>query len=91
MLQEVGQAVLVRSLLDGTHIGRQVEFGPLGRDGVVTDVISQAVVQRSAAYERVARNLRDHRLQFFFRIRLRKGGQGCRHQRKKDKKSFHYF
>ena len=91
MLQKVSQAVLVRGLLDGAYIGRQVEFGPLGGNGVVTDVIGKSVVQRPATDERVTRYLRDHRLEFFFRIRLREGGQGRRHQRNKDEKSFHNF
>ena len=40
MLQEVGQTVLVRGLLQGTDVGRQVELRPLGGLVIVADVIS---------------------------------------------------
>ena len=45
MLKEVGKAVLVGGLLDGTDMGCQVELGPLGGLVIVTDVVSQTVVQ----------------------------------------------
>ena len=89
VLQEVGQTILIGGFLDGTYIGRQVEFGPLGRNGVVPDVIGEPVVQGPAANSRISRDLRNQGLQFFFRIILRKGGERRRHQRKKEKKSFH--
>ena len=49
MLEEVRQAVLVGQLLQGAHVGGQVELGPLGGFLVVTDVIGQAVVKLADA------------------------------------------
>ena len=49
MFEEVREAVLVGQLLQGAHVGGQVELGPLGGLLVVTDVIGQAVVKLADA------------------------------------------
>ena len=58
VLQEVGETVLVRGLLDGADIGGQVEFRPSLRLFIVTDVIGQAIVQLPFADGGIIRKLR---------------------------------
>ena len=58
VLQEVGEAVLVRGLLDGADVGGQVEFRPSLRLFIVTDVIGQAIVQLPFADGGIIRKLR---------------------------------
>ena len=53
VLEEVGETVLVRSFLDGTHVGCEVEFGTVGRFVIVPDVIGEPVIQGSLADCRV--------------------------------------
>jgi hypothetical protein len=53
VLEEVGETVLVWSLLDGTDVGGEVELGAVGRFLIVHDVVSQPVVELSLAYGRI--------------------------------------
>ena len=55
VLQEVGQPVLVRGLLDGSYVGSEVEFSPSGRLIIVADVVGKPVVELSLLHLRVVR------------------------------------
>ena len=58
VLQEMGQSALVVILLNRTHLLGNVELGTVLRPVVVTDVISQSVVEFTDAYIGVNRNRR---------------------------------
>ncbi len=53
VLKEVGEAVLVILLQDGSNVLDDVVAGPAGRLRVVTDVIGKAVVEFSDAEIRI--------------------------------------
>ena len=53
MLKEVGQTVLVRSLLDCSDMCREVELGTLCRLVVMPDVVSHAIVQLADFHGRI--------------------------------------
>ena len=55
MFEEVGETVLIRSFLNGTYIGSQVEFGSLGRFVIVPDIVCQAVFQLAFPDSRIIR------------------------------------
>ena len=57
MLEEVGESVLVRCLLDGSDVGGEVELRPVGRLTVMHYIIGQPVLQLSLFYGRVIRQL----------------------------------
>ena len=58
MLQKVGQAVLVRSLLDSADICGKIDLSPLGRLVVMPYVICQAIVKLTNADCRIVWQLR---------------------------------
>ena len=60
VLEEVGEAVLVGSLLDCTDIGGKIKLGTSFREFVVTDVVSESVVKLAHLYGRVARERTQH-------------------------------
>ena len=53
VLEEVGETVLVRSLLDGSDICGQIEFGSVFRFVVVSDVVGEPVLELPLPYSRV--------------------------------------
>ena len=82
VLEEVGETVLVRSLLDGAYICRQVELRPAFRPVVVPDIVGEPVVQLSFADGRIVRQLLD--------LRLLSEDNGCGEQRSDEcKDTFH--
>ena len=96
VLQEMGQAVLLRlNLLDGTHIGGQVEFGTSLGELIVADVVGESVVQMADAHLvgvgklRHLGEVRFHLLAGGLLGQGHDGGKGQRTQGKKD--SLHIF
>ena len=82
MLEEVGQTVLVRSLLDGADVGCEIELGTLLGLVVVTYVVSESVVKLALTDCRVVRKLLEL---------LRAGERKCGDEQCSDKeKSLHY-
>ena len=80
VLEEVGEAVLARTLVEGTCVRGEVELAPLCRFVVVSDVISEAVFEFANPYGRIVRQ----------RILCRKR-QCSKHSRCNQKESFHYL
>ena len=78
MLEEMGQAVLVRRLLDGAHIGGQIEFGPSCGLVVVTDVVGHAVFEFAYLCGRIIRQYR-HLLGYAGRCQSEKEGRYQEH------------
>ena len=57
MLKKMCKSVLVRSLLDRSDIGGEVELGPSFRICIMHDVISHSVLEGPLADSRVVRKL----------------------------------
>ncbi len=79
VLQEVGETVLVRGLLDGSDMGCKIELGPLGGLVVVTDVVSHTVVELADAGRGIVGKRR----------LCASGKNGSEKQRENDYESFH--
>ena len=87
VFQEVGQAALRVVLLYGAHLLRDVEVGPVFRQGVVADVVGQSVGQLAVADGRVHRYLRH--LGHLLRRRAQRGHQGQRNEQQQRFAFFH--
>ena len=72
VFQEVSQTILRRAFLNGAHVGKQVILSSVGRFLIVTDVVSQSIVQLAITHGRIFHHGR-------LRINLRHG-DGC-HQK----------
>ena len=83
VLEEVREAVLVGSLLDGAHVGRQIELRTFLGESVVTDVVGESVVEFSDTGGRIIGKVGDF---------LCLSGCGGRDEHCRDQKeSFHQY
>ena len=82
VLQEMGQTILVRILLDGTDIGQEIEVRPLRRLLIVPDIIDKAVLQFAVPDLGIP-------LQLFAEIDLRAGSQSEQYGCDSQKESLH--
>mmetsp|Transcript_5158 Transcript_5158/g.15108 ORF Transcript_5158/g.15108 Transcript_5158/m.15108 type:complete len:202 (-) Transcript_5158:312-917(-) len=73
VLHQVGEALLVVSLLTGAHVHLQMRLEAAGRRGVGQDRVPQAVAQLPAHHPRV---LHERGLEVEARLRGRRGGGG---------------
>ena len=82
VLQEMGQTILVRILLDGTDIGQEIEVRPLRWLLIVPDIIDKAVLQFAVPDLGIP-------LQLFAEIDLRAGSQSEQYGCDSQKESLH--
>ena len=82
VLEEVGETVLIRGLIDAAGLGGQVELGPVFGKGVLADVIGESVFEFAHLNGRIVRKRLHHGV-------LRGEAQASESRSEKNDDSFH--